>query len=89
MNKGKKLYEHFVKEFQNLGINTKQGVFGGNMKVSLLNETLPIGLAHGIKLNKDIKEDQIITWKDVDYSLDDPTVSYRRSMEKNFRSLLD
>jgi predicted homoserine dehydrogenase-like protein len=58
-------------------------------KVSLSNETLPIGLAHGIKLNKDIKEDQIITWKDVDYLSDDPTVSYRRSMEKNFRSLLD
>ena len=56
---------------------------------SLSNETLPIGLAHGIKLNKDIKEDQIITWKDVDYLSDDPTVSYRRSMEKNFRSLLD
>ena len=56
---------------------------------SLSNETLPIGLAHGIKLNKDIKEDQIITWKDVDYSPDDPTVSYRRSMEKNFRSSLD
>ena len=55
---------------------------------SLSNETLPIGLAHGIKLNKDIKEDQILTWKDVDYSLDDPTVAYRRSMEKNFRSLL-
>ena len=58
-------------------------------KVSLLNETLPIGLAHGIILNKDIKEDQIITWKDVDYLSDDPTVSYRRLMEKNFRSLLD
>ena len=42
-----------------------------------------------ITLNKDIKEDQIITWKDVDYLSDDPTVSYRRSMEKNFRSLLD
>jgi len=55
---------------------------------SLSNETLPIGLAHGIKLNKDIKEDQILTWKDVDYSLDDHTVAYRRSMEKNFRSLL-
>ena len=59
------------------------------VKVSLSNETLPIGLAHGIKLNKDIKEDQIITWKDVDYSSDDPTVSFRRSMEKNFRSSLD
>ena len=57
-------------------------------KDSLLNETLPIGLAHGIKLNKDLNEDQILTWKDVDYSLDDPTVAYRRSMEKNFRSLL-
>ena len=59
------------------------------VKDSLSNETLPIGLAHGIKLNKDIKEDQIITWKDVDYLSDDPTVSFRRSMEKNFRSSLD
>ena len=58
-------------------------------KDSLFNETLPIGLAHGIKLNKDLNEDQILTWKDVDYSLDDPTVAYRRSMEKNFRALLD
>ena len=58
-------------------------------KDSLFNETLPIGLAHGIKLNKDLNEDQILTWKDVDYSSDDPTVAYRRSMEKNFRSLLD
>ena len=58
-------------------------------KDSLLNETLPIGLAHGIKLNKDLNEDQILTWKDVDYSLDDPIIAYRRSMEKNFRSLLD
>ena len=38
---------------------------------------------------EDIKEEQIITWKDVDYSSDDPTVSFRRSMEKNFRSSLD
>ena len=58
-------------------------------KDSLLNETLPIGLAHGIKLNKDLKEDQILTWKDVDYYSDDPTIAYRKSMEKNFRSLLD
>ena len=42
-----------------------------------------------IRLMGWVKEDQIITWKDVDYSSDDPTVSFRRSMEKNFRSSLD
>ena len=42
-----------------------------------------------IKLMGWVKEDQIINWKDVDYSSDDPTVSFRRSMEKNFRSSLD
>jgi len=40
-------------------------------------------------LNKNIKEDQIIKWDDVDIKLDDQTVSYRKSMEKEFKFLLD
>ena len=58
-------------------------------KNSLSIGALPIGLAHNIKLNKNIKEDQIIKWDDVDIKLDDQTVSYRKSMEKEFKFLLD
>ena len=36
--KGEKLYEHFIKEFQKCGINCKKGVFGGDMNVSLIND---------------------------------------------------
>ncbi|MEE2774996.1 MAG: D-aminoacyl-tRNA deacylase [Pseudomonadota bacterium] len=35
---GKKLYKHFIGEFKNLGITTKEGQFGGDMKVSILND---------------------------------------------------
>ncbi|MDG2474844.1 MAG: D-aminoacyl-tRNA deacylase [Paracoccaceae bacterium] len=36
--KGDILYEYFSKEFQKCGIPVKKGVFGGDMKVSLLND---------------------------------------------------
>ena len=36
--KGEILYEHFSKEFHKYGIPVKKGVFGGDMKVSLLND---------------------------------------------------
>ena len=48
-------------------------------------EALPIGLAHGIKLKNEIKENKIITWNDVDFSSNDPAISYRRKMEKDFK----
>ena len=54
-------------------------------KLSLSMEALPIGLAHGIKLKNEIEENKIITWNDVDFSLDDPAISYRRKMEKDFK----
>ncbi|MDC0110402.1 Gfo/Idh/MocA family oxidoreductase [Alphaproteobacteria bacterium] len=50
-------------------------------KLSLSIEALPIGLAHGIKLKKEIKENEIIKWSDVEFSSTDPAISYRRSME--------
>ena len=54
-------------------------------KISLSMEALPIGLAHGIKLKNEIKENKIITWNDVDFSSNDPAISYRRKMEKDFK----
>ena len=55
-------------------------------KLSLSMEALPIGLAHGIKLKNEIKENQIITWNDVEFSPNDPAISYRRSMEMDFKN---
>ena len=37
-DKGEELYEYFVKEFQKYVVNSKKGVFGGDMKVSLVND---------------------------------------------------
>ena len=54
-------------------------------KLSLSMEALPIGLAHGIKLKNEIEENKIITWNDVDFSSNDPAISYRRKMEKDFK----
>ena len=55
-------------------------------KLSLSMEALPIGLAHGIKLKNEIKENEIITWNDVEFSPNDPAISYRRSMEIDFKN---
>ena len=56
-------------------------------KLSLSLEALPIGLAHGIKLKNDIKENEIIKWSDVEFSSNDPAISYRRSMEVDSKIL--
>jgi len=58
-------------------------------RTSLSIGALPIGLAHNIKLNKNIDEDQLISWNDVDYNLEDKTINYRKLMEKEFTFLLD
>ena len=36
--KGEKLYEYFTKKLQEIDINCKMGVFGGDMMVSLIND---------------------------------------------------
>ena len=36
--KAERLYQHFIKELQKYGINCKKGVFGGDMKVSIVND---------------------------------------------------
>ena len=36
--KGEKLYEHFTEKLQGMNIPCKKGVFGGDMKLSLVND---------------------------------------------------
>ena len=37
-DKGEELYEYFIKELSKYGIDCKKGVFGGDMKISLVND---------------------------------------------------
>ena len=48
-------------------------------------EGLPIGLAHGLVLKKDIKQGQGLSWEDVEYSEKNQAVAVRREMEAIFR----
>jgi len=45
---------------------------------------LPIGLAHGVKLKRQIAAGEVIRWTDVDFNASDPTVRFRREMEQAF-----
>lgn len=46
---------------------------------------LPIGLAHGLKLKKNVNKDQSLCWTDVEFSETSQVVAIRREMEKIFR----
>lgn len=50
---------------------------------SLARGGLPIGLAHGVALRRDIAEGETVGWADVE-AKDSPTVRLRREMEQNF-----
>jgi len=52
---------------------------------SLKAGVLPLGLAHGMKLKRDIPEDGFVCWDDVDFDASDPTVRFRKEMEAAFR----
>ena len=45
---------------------------------------LPIGLAHGVTLKRDIAAGELVSWDDVAFDADDPTVQFRRKMERVF-----
>jgi predicted homoserine dehydrogenase-like protein len=45
---------------------------------------LPLGLAHNVKLKRDIAEGERIKWADVDYDKSDSAVKIRREMEAAF-----
>lgn len=47
---------------------------------SITEDALPIGLAHGVTLNRDIVEDQIVRWSDVSLHDADDGVKARREM---------
>src|SRR3954469_9239512 len=51
---------------------------------SSAKRALPIGLAHKVKLKRDIPEGQIVSWEDVEYDATADAVKFRREMEKYF-----
>ena len=55
---------------------------------SLAIEGLPIGLAHGFLLKKDVKKDRMVSWQDVEYREDSQAVIVRREMEASYRKEL-
>ena len=52
--------------------------------VSLKREMLPLGLAHDVKLKRDIAQGEIVSWGDVAYDPNDSVVKFRREMEAAF-----
>ena len=53
-------------------------------EVSLRDELLPLGLAHNVKLKRDIPEGGALKWADVAYDANDSAVKVRREMEAAF-----
>lgn len=51
---------------------------------SLKAESLPIGLAHGLKLKKEVAQGQVISWNDVE-ATESQAITIRRKMEQAFR----
>jgi predicted homoserine dehydrogenase-like protein len=51
---------------------------------SLERGSLPLGLAHKVKLRRDVAEGEMLTWRDVDYDPNDAAVKIRREMEAAF-----
>jgi predicted homoserine dehydrogenase-like protein len=52
---------------------------------SLALGTLPIGLAHRVRLRRSVSTGHWVTWEDVEIDRDDPTVRFRQEMEERFR----
>jgi predicted homoserine dehydrogenase-like protein len=53
-------------------------------QVSLQRKLLPLGLAHNVKLKRDIAEGESVGWADVEIDASDPAVQIRREMEAAF-----
>jgi predicted homoserine dehydrogenase-like protein len=51
---------------------------------SAARRALPIGLAHKVKLKRDIAEGAIVSWDDVEYDANSDAVKLRREMERTF-----
>jgi len=53
-------------------------------EVSLERELLPLGLAHNVKLKRDIAEGEALRWSDIAYDANDGAIKVRREMEAAF-----
>ena len=53
-------------------------------EVSLRDGLLPLGLAHNVKLKRDIAQGEAVKWADVAYDSTDNAVKVRREMEAAF-----
>jgi predicted homoserine dehydrogenase-like protein len=53
---------------------------------SAARKALPIGLAHKLKLKRDLPEGATVSWEDVEYDAASQAVSIRKEMEKDFAS---
>jgi len=51
---------------------------------SLRVQALPIGLAHNLRLKNAVPAGETVSWSDVEYDETDPTVRFRREMERQF-----
>jgi predicted homoserine dehydrogenase-like protein len=51
---------------------------------SLKVGALPIGLAHGVKLTRDITHGAVVSWNDIEIDTANETVAVRRAMEAKF-----
>ena len=61
-------------------------VYGALMpaSLSLASDALPLGLAHGMRVRRDIAPGAVLSWSDVDFDTGDPAVAFRREMEREF-----
>jgi predicted homoserine dehydrogenase-like protein len=51
---------------------------------SLAEGLLPLGLAHNVRLTRDVAEGERLMWSDVAYDANDPAVRMRRELEATF-----
>ena len=69
-----------------LPMTQQRGKFGSDLisERSLDEGMLPLGLAHNIKLKRDIAVGEMLKWADVEYDPNDSAVKVRREMEAAF-----
>ena len=59
-------------------------LFRSPARDSLAADGLPLGLAHGVTLKRDIAAGQAVRWDDVNFDADNAAVKFRREMERVF-----
>jgi predicted homoserine dehydrogenase-like protein len=53
-------------------------------QTSLAARALPIGLAHHLKLKRDVAHGAVVSWDDVEFDASNDTIKTRRAMEERF-----